>query len=126
MLAAWRTRKTCPIRSGTPSSQGDICDRTLVEDLLRRHQIDTAIHFAAELHVDRSILDPAPFIQTNVVGTFTLLDAARQVWLREGNASAEGPRFMFHNTTYAVFSYEPEHHNWRMLQFCSVWRKDEI
>jgi dTDP-glucose 4,6-dehydratase len=59
---------------------GDICDRTLVEQLLRKYQIDTVVHFAAESHVDRSILGPAPFIQTNVVGTFTLLEAAKQVW----------------------------------------------
>jgi dTDP-glucose 4,6-dehydratase len=82
--------------------QGDICDRAPVEDLLRRHQIDTVVHFAAESHVDRSILGPAPFIQTNIVGTFTLLDAARQVWLREGNAPAEGPRF-HHISTDEVY-----------------------
>lgn len=60
--------------------QGDICDASLVSDILQRHAIDTLIHFAAESHVDRSIQGPAPFIQTNVVGTFTLLEAARQYW----------------------------------------------
>ncbi len=45
--------------------------------LMREHAIDTVIHFAAESHVDRSILGPAPFVQTNVMGTFTLLEAAR-------------------------------------------------
>src|SRR5580692_11428559 len=49
---------------------GDICDASLIADLLQRHTIDTIIHFAAESHVDRSITGPAPFIQTNVVGTF--------------------------------------------------------
>jgi dTDP-glucose 4,6-dehydratase len=63
--------------------QGDICDRALVDQLLRQHQIDTIVHFAAETHVDRSILGPAEFIQTNIVGTFTLLEAARQYWLAE-------------------------------------------
>ncbi len=60
--------------------QGDICDRLLVERLLREHQIDTIAHFAAESHVDRSITGPAAFVQTNLVGTFTLLEAARTVW----------------------------------------------
>ena len=53
---------------------GDICDRALVECLLHEYAIDTIVHFAAESHVDRSITDPAAFIQTNVVGTFTLLE----------------------------------------------------
>ena len=55
----------------------------LVDELFRRYQIDTVVHFAAESHVDRSILDPAQFIQTNVIGTFTLLEAARRYWLVE-------------------------------------------
>jgi dTDP-glucose 4,6-dehydratase len=62
---------------------GNICDHALVEHLLREHAIDTIVHFAAESHVDRSITGPAAFIQTNVVGTFTLLEAARVVWLHE-------------------------------------------
>ena len=57
--------------------QGDICDRQLVDDLLRRHAVDTVVHFAAETHVDRSIIGPGQFIQTNVLGTFTLLEAVR-------------------------------------------------
>jgi dTDP-glucose 4,6-dehydratase len=61
--------------------QGDICDRTLIDRLLREHQIDTIAHFAAESHVDRSITGPAAFVQTNLVGTFTLLEAARQFCL---------------------------------------------
>jgi dTDP-glucose 4,6-dehydratase len=56
---------------------GNICDRALVRELLEHHQIDTIVHFAAESHVDRSIADAAPFIQTNVVGTLCLLEAAR-------------------------------------------------
>ena len=61
--------------------QGDICDRPLVDRLLREHAIDTVAHFAAESHVDRSITGPAAFVQTNLVGTFTLLEAARAAWL---------------------------------------------
>lgn len=59
---------------------GDICDRPLVDRLLREHRIDTIVHFAAESHVDRSISGPAAFIETNFVGTFTLLEAAREYW----------------------------------------------
>lgn len=57
--------------------QGDICDRPLIDNLLQEEDIDTVAHFAAESHVDRSILGPAAFVQTNVVGTFTLLEAFR-------------------------------------------------
>ena len=59
---------------------GDITDASLVNELLTRHDIDTIVHFAAESHVDRSITGPAAFITTNVVGTFTLLEAARAAW----------------------------------------------
>ncbi|HPM85351.1 MAG TPA: GDP-mannose 4,6-dehydratase, partial [Candidatus Anammoximicrobium sp.] len=55
--------------------QGSICDRPLVDRLLREHDIDTVVHFAAESHVDRSITGPAAFIETNITGTFTLLEA---------------------------------------------------
>ncbi len=60
---------------------GDIRDTTLVETLLRDRAIDTLVHFAAESHVDRSILGPDAFIDTNVLGTHSLLKAARTVWL---------------------------------------------
>ncbi|MEI2743397.1 MAG: dTDP-glucose 4,6-dehydratase [Candidatus Competibacter sp.] len=68
--------------------RGDICDRPLVDRLLREHRIDTIAHFAAESHVDRSITGPAAFVQTNLVGTFTLLEAARTAW-SENSAPAE-------------------------------------
>lgn len=61
--------------------QGDICDRPLIETLLQEEEIDILAHFAAESHVDRSILGPGAFVQTNMVGTFTLLEAFRQYWL---------------------------------------------
>ena len=60
--------------------KGDIVDGELVRRLMRDHRIDAVVHFAAESHVDRSITGPAAFIQTNIVGTFTLLEAAREVW----------------------------------------------
>jgi len=60
--------------------QGDICDRSFVEDIFKKYDIDTVVHFAAESHVDRSILGPEAFIKTNVLGTFTLLECARSAW----------------------------------------------
>src|SRR5690242_601414 len=63
--------------------RGDICDGPLVAQLLREEAIDTIVHFAAESHVDRSIVGPEAFIRTNVLGTHALLEAARTVWLAE-------------------------------------------
>ena len=80
--------------------EGDICDAALVAKLLRAHDIDTVVHFAAESHVDRSITGPSAFIQTNVVGTFTLLEEARQYWL--GAAKRSDVRF-HHISTDEVF-----------------------
>lgn len=64
--------------------QGDICDRALVDQVLQEEDINTVAHFAAESHVDRSILGPGAFVQTNVVGTFTLLESFRQQWEAKG------------------------------------------
>lgn len=82
--------------------QGDICDADLVADLLHRHEIDTIVHFAAETHVDRSITGPGLFIQTNIVGTYTLLDAARQFWLAEKALNDQTVRF-HHVSTDEVY-----------------------
>jgi dTDP-glucose 4,6-dehydratase len=81
---------------------GNICNRPQVDELLRRHQIDTIVHFAAETHVDRSILGPEQFLQTNVIGTFTLLEAARQFWLEEKAILKDAGRF-HHVSTDEVF-----------------------
>ncbi|MCX2978292.1 dTDP-glucose 4,6-dehydratase [Candidatus Marimicrobium litorale] len=62
----------------------DICDYDRVLSTLRKHEIDTVVHFAAESHVDRSITGPDAFIETNVVGTHSLLKAARDVWMGSG------------------------------------------
>jgi dTDP-glucose 4,6-dehydratase len=61
--------------------RGDICDESKVRELLKTHAIDTLVHFAAESHVDRSILGPDDFIRTNVVGTHALLKAAKLEWI---------------------------------------------
>jgi len=82
--------------------QGDICDRDVVEDIFRRHHIDTVVHFAAESHVDRSIYGPAQFIQTNVVGTLRLLEVARQIWIDETKFPLENVCF-HHISTDEVF-----------------------
>lgn len=73
----------------------DICDRAEIERIFRQYDIDTVIHFAAESHVDRSILGPEAFVRTNVMGTFTLLDVARTFW----NVSLDNPRddVLFHH-----------------------------
>ena len=85
--------------------QGDICDRPLVDRLLREHTVDTVAHFAAESHVDRSITGPAAFVQTNLVGTFTLLEAARAAWL---NGKSKACRF-HHISTDEVYGTLQRH-----------------
>jgi dTDP-glucose 4,6-dehydratase len=74
---------------------GNICDTTLVEDLLRAEEIDTIVHFAAESHVDRSIEGPDAFIETNIIGTHSMLKAARRVWLEEHTV----PMHRFHHVS---------------------------
>ncbi len=69
--------------------KGDICDAQLIEKLFAEEQIDMVVHFAAESHVDRSIVGPAAFIQTNIIGTFTLLEAARKNWLDDKSEKKE-------------------------------------
>lgn len=75
--------------------QVDICDRTAVERVFRDHQPDAVMHLAAESHVDRSIDGPAAFIETNIVGTYVLLDVARQYW--QGLDTARKNTFRFHH-----------------------------
>ena len=64
---------------------GDICNRELVDKIFAEYDIDTVVHFAAESHVDRSIVDPGSFVRTNVMGTFCLLDAAKAYWSKTGS-----------------------------------------
>ena len=74
---------------------GNICDTPLVEQLLRGHQLDVIVHLAAESHVDRSISGPDAFIETNVMGTHSMLKAARCVWLEERSV----PQHRFHQVS---------------------------
>jgi dTDP-glucose 4,6-dehydratase len=94
--------KGLPDQSRYEFVKGDICDQTLVTDLLRRGEIDAVVHFAAESHVDRSIVGPGAFVQTNIVGAFALLEAARKVWLGERKADDKTVRF-HHISTDEVF-----------------------
>ncbi len=81
---------------------GDIADRDLVGRLLREHQPRAVVHFAAESHVDRSIHGPHPFMETNVMGTFHLLEAVRQHW--QGLSASERVEFRFlHISTDEVY-----------------------
>jgi dTDP-glucose 4,6-dehydratase len=79
---------------------GDICDTELVTRLLAERRIDTIVHFAAESHVDRSISGPDAFVTTNVVGTHSLLKAAKQVWLDQGSGR---PHRFHHISTDEVY-----------------------
>ena len=81
--------------------KGDICDAALLEKLFDEEGIDTVVHFAAESHVDRSIYGPAAFIQTNIVGTFTLLETARKVWLSD-DTKVSDPLFLHVSTDEVV------------------------
>jgi dTDP-glucose 4,6-dehydratase len=91
--------------------KGDICDQSLVESLFREDRIDTVVHFAAESHVDRSIVGPAEFITTNIGGTFTLLEAARKFWLDGGTGGPEpGCRFLHVSTDEVYGSLGPTGH----------------
>jgi len=69
--------------------KGDICDRNLVEQLFQTYNFSHVIHFAAESHVDNSIKNPDAFVKTNVFGTFTLLDVARNHWVHSPNSYKE-------------------------------------
>lgn len=78
--------------------KGDIGDHALVRSLLREFSIDTIVHFAAESHVDRSITSPQSFIETNVTGTFVLLEAAREYWQQKN-----GDKRFHHISTDEVY-----------------------
>jgi dTDP-glucose 4,6-dehydratase len=80
----------------------DICDQPELERVFREHQPDAVMHLAAESHVDRSIDGPAAFIETNIVGTYALLEVARQYWLKLDRGRKESFRF-HHISTDEVY-----------------------
>ncbi|GAB7543307.1 dTDP-glucose 4,6-dehydratase [Cupriavidus sp. 8B] len=83
-------------------SQTDICDREALDQILAKYKPRAIVHFAAESHVDRSIHGPGEFIQTNIVGTFTLLEAVRAYWGTLEAADRDAFRFL-HVSTDEVF-----------------------
>lgn len=82
--------------------QGDICDSALVEKMLLVHRPSAVVNFAAESHVDRSIEGPAAFVQTNIVGTFSLLEVIKKYWLDMAKIEKNDFRFL-HVSTDEVF-----------------------
>ena len=97
--------KECENMSNYHFVQGDICDEALIEKLFVENDIRGVVHFAAESHVDNSIKGPRAFINTNIVGTFNLLEAARKHWMEAPNkykADYEGCRF-HHISTDEVY-----------------------
>src|SRR4030043_1502831 len=88
--------------------RGDIEDRSLVRGILRDYSPCAVVNFAAESHVDRSIDGPEDFIQTNVVGTFHLLDEVRRYWMDLSTAEKESFRFLHVSTDEVYGSLEPE------------------
>lgn len=86
--------------------EGDICDRDLVATLLEKHRPRAVVHFAAESHVDRSIEGPEAFIETNVVGSFRLLDCARKYWGALQGEARENFRFLHVSTDEVYGSLE--------------------
>ena len=75
--------------------QGDICDKELVADLLKKYDPDYVINFAAESHVDRSIANPEIFVQTNVMGTVNLLQRCKDAWYdAESRTCKEGKKYL--------------------------------
>ncbi|MFA6433335.1 MAG: dTDP-glucose 4,6-dehydratase [Elusimicrobiales bacterium] len=82
--------------------KGDIRDFKLLDKLFKKHKPDTVVHFAAESHVDRSIFGPKDFIETNINGTFALLETARQSWRSAAGSSRPGARF-HHISTDEVY-----------------------
>jgi dTDP-glucose 4,6-dehydratase len=84
----------------------DICDRVALDRVFAQHKPDAVMHLAAESHVDRSITGPAEFIQTNIVGTYTLLEAAREYWNTLSNDAKKSFRF-HHISTDEVYGDLP-------------------
>jgi dTDP-glucose 4,6-dehydratase len=97
-----------PARAGLRFARQDICDSAAVLALMRAHRPRAVVHFAAESHVDRSILGPAEFVRTNIEGTFALLEAARS-YMAEVDAARRGAFRFLHVSTDEVYgSLGPE------------------
>ena len=82
--------------------KADICDRDAINKIFEENDIDRVVHFAAESHVDRSIVNPEVFVQTNVLGTATMLNAAKKAWELPDGTYKEGKKFL-HVSTDEVY-----------------------
>lgn len=92
--------------------QADICDKEALRDIFMQHQPDTVMHLAAESHVDRSITGPAEFINTNIVGTYTLLEVVRAYWSQLDDLRKS--KFIFHHiSTDEVYGDLPHPDEWK-------------
>jgi len=94
--------KDLPINSQYKFIEMDICEQDSVSEVINNNNIDAIVHFAAESHVDRSILGPSVFVRTNILGTFSLLESARNIWLLGKKLKIEKVRF-HHISTDEVF-----------------------
>lgn len=82
--------------------KGDVCDKGVVRGIFQKYDVDRVVHFAAESHVDRSIKEPEVFVQTNVLGTAVLLNAAKAAWVNPDGTYKDGKRFL-HVSTDEVY-----------------------
>ncbi|MBE5833926.1 MAG: dTDP-glucose 4,6-dehydratase [Butyrivibrio sp.] len=87
--------------------KANICDREAIDKIFAENDIDRVVHFAAESHVDRSIVNPEIFVQTNVLGTATMLNAAKKAWELPDGTFKEGKKFL-HVSTDEVYGSLPE------------------
>jgi dTDP-glucose 4,6-dehydratase len=88
--------------------QADICNQAAIEDILREYRPEAVVHLAAESHVDRSISSPAQFVQTNILGTYNLLEACRHAWTVYGGLDRSRLRFHHVSTDEVFGSLGPE------------------
>ncbi|MBR5115592.1 MAG: dTDP-glucose 4,6-dehydratase [Lachnospiraceae bacterium] len=90
--------------------KADICDREAIDAIFAEYPVDAVVHFAAESHVDRSIVNPEVFVMTNVIGTATMLNAARKAWEQPDGSYPEGKKFL-HVSTDEVYGSLPDDDN---------------
>ena len=88
--------------------KADICDKEAIEKIFAENEIDRVVHFAAESHVDRSIKNPEVFVQTNVLGTLVMLNAAKNAWILEEGSFKEDKKFLHVSTDEVYGSLEED------------------
>ncbi|HIT88987.1 MAG TPA: dTDP-glucose 4,6-dehydratase [Candidatus Merdenecus merdavium] len=88
--------------------KADVCDKDAIAKIFEENDIDRVVHFAAESHVDRSIKDPEAFVRTNVLGTFVMLNCAKNAWMLEDGTFKEGKKFLHVSTDEVYGSLEDD------------------